>query len=95
MGPVFEDNNRSNYDIKNSKCISIGSSSASNNNRSCNSNPHQRGQGQSRGQNVDGLRELLQDPAPDESHGPEQDHDHAGQVLGALLAVEVLRTQEE
>ena len=39
----------------------------------------------------DRLRELLDDVAPDESDGAEQDHDDAGEILGTGLTVKVLK----
>ena len=48
------------------------------------------GQHKSGSKDVDGLRELLDDVPPDETHDPEENDDDPGQVLGSGLAVEVL-----
>ena len=46
---------------------------------------------QASSENVDGLRELLDDVAPDEADDPEEDDDDAGEVFGAGLTDEVLK----
>ena len=51
---------------------------------------HQRCEDEACCQDVDGLRELLDDVSPDEPDHAEQHHDDAAEVLGAGLAVKVL-----
>jgi hypothetical protein len=51
---------------------------------------HHCGEHESGAQDVDGLRELLDDVAPHEAYGAEQHHDVPRQVLGASLTVKVL-----
>ena len=55
--------------------------------------PHQCCQRQSSPQDVDCLRVLLDDEAPDEADGAEQDHNEAGEVLRMLLTSKVLEEQ--
>ena len=52
---------------------------------------HENGEDESRAEDVDGLRELLDHVAPHQAHRAEQHHDHAGQGLRTVLAVKVLR----
>ena len=49
------------------------------------------GEAQAGSKNVDRLRELLDDVAPDEADDPEEDDDDAGEVFGAGLTDEVLK----
>ena len=49
------------------------------------------GEAQAGSKNVDRLRELLDDVAPDEANDPEEDDDDAGEVFGAGLTDEVLK----
>ena len=49
------------------------------------------GECQSGSEDVDGLREVLDDVAPDEADDSEENDDDPGQVFGASLTVKVLK----
>ncbi len=46
---------------------------------------------QPRAEDVDCLRELLDDVSPHDAHEAEQDHNHPGELLGAGLTLKVLK----